>query len=151
QLALLTILIDATTREETAELLRLAVARTARRLRQQAGRELSPSRAAALSTIARDGPLTPSALAAIERISRPTTSRLVARLRDQGLVECTPDPEDGRSYLVALSEGGAALRALRRSRKEAYIARLLDRADPADVELLDGAARVLLRLVEGDE
>jgi DNA-binding MarR family transcriptional regulator len=136
--------------EDTAELVRLAVARSARRLRQQAGLELSPSRAAALATIAREGPLTPSALAAIERISRPTTTRLIARLKEQGLVECSPDPSDRRSYLVSLSEDGSALRELRRARKEAYIARLLDRADPSDVELLDAAARVLLRLLEED-
>jgi DNA-binding MarR family transcriptional regulator len=143
-------LVRTSVREETAELVRLAVARSSRRLRQQAGRELSPSRAAALATIAREGPLTPSALAAIERISRPTTTRLIARLKEQGLVECTPDPNDGRSYLVALSEDGSALRELRRARKQAYIARLLDGADPADVELLDAAARVLLRLLEDE-
>jgi DNA-binding MarR family transcriptional regulator len=136
--------------EDTAQLVRLVVALSARRLRQQAGQELSPSRAAALATIARHGPLSPSELAAIERISRPTTTRLVARLREQGLVECSPAPGDGRSYVISLSENGSALRKLRRARKQAYIACLLDRADPADVELLDAAARVLLRLLEED-
>jgi DNA-binding MarR family transcriptional regulator len=144
-------LIETVIREETAELVRLAVARSGRRLRQQAGRELSPSRAAVLSTIAREGPLTPSALAALERISRPTTSRLVAHLREQGLVDCIPDPEDGRSYLVSLSPGGEELRALRRTRKQAYIERILERADASEVEVLDAAARILLRLVEEEQ
>ena len=143
-------MIETAVREETAELVRLAVARSSRRLRQQAGPQLSPSRAAALATIARHGPLTPSALAEIEQISRPGATRLVARLREQGLVECSPDPRDGRSYLVSLSEDGSALRQLRRARKLAYMSRLLERADPAELELLDAAARVLLRLLEDD-
>jgi DNA-binding MarR family transcriptional regulator len=94
--------------------------------------------------------LSPSALAEIEQISRPTTTRLVARLKEQGLVECVPDPGDGRSYLISLSEDGSALRQLRRSRKQAYISRLLERAEPAEIELLDAAASVLLRLLEDD-
>ena len=143
-----TIVPTAVTREDTAEQLRLAVARSARRLRQHAGRELTPSRAAVLATIAREGPLSPSALAAVERISRPTATRLIARLKEQGLVECTPDPDDGRSYRVSLSASGSALRALRRTRKQAYLARLLAGADADEIELLDRAAGLLLRLLE---
>ena len=79
--------------------LRLAIARTARRLRQEAGGELSPSQAAALATIDRHGPLTPSELAARERIQRPTATRLIARLHEAGLVDRAADPEDGRSSL----------------------------------------------------
>src|SRR5881227_3413514 len=52
--------------------LRVVLARAARRLRQEAGGDLSPSQTAALATIERRGPLTPSELAAYERIQRPT-------------------------------------------------------------------------------
>jgi DNA-binding MarR family transcriptional regulator len=137
-------------REDTAEIVRLAVARSSRRLRQQVEPHLTPSQAAALATIAREGPLTPSALADVEQISRPGATRLVAKLKEQGLVECAPDPGDGRSYLVSISEDGSALRELRRTRKQAYLVRLLERADPAELELLEAAARVLLRLLEDD-
>ena len=67
--------------------LRLAVARTARRLRQEADGGLSPSLTAALATLERHGSLTPSKLAEIERIQRPTVTRLVATLEKEGLVE----------------------------------------------------------------
>jgi DNA-binding MarR family transcriptional regulator len=144
------VVVDTAIREETAEIVRLAVARSSRRLRQQVEPHLSPSQAAALATIAREGPLTPSALAELEQISRPGATRLVGKLRGRGLVECTPDPGDRRSYLVSISEDGSALRELRRSRKQAYMARLLERADPAELELLDTAARLLLRLLEDD-
>ena len=60
--------------------------RTARRLRQEAGGELSPSLTAALSTVERHGPLTPSEVAARERIQRPTATRVLARLEEEGLI-----------------------------------------------------------------
>src|SRR3954447_1838729 len=65
--------------------LRLAIARTARRLRQEAEGELSPSQGAALATIDRHGPLTPSELAARERIQRPTATRVPPPPQEPGL------------------------------------------------------------------
>lgn len=134
-------------RAEVAAQLRIAIARAARRLRQQAGRELTPSRASVLATVARDGPLTPSELAERERISRPTITRLVAKLKQQGLVECLPDPADGRSYRVAISAAGTALRADRQARKNAYLTRLLAAADDEELAVLERAAELLERLL----
>ena len=54
--------------------LRLAIARTARKLRQEAGGGLSPSQTSALAVVERHGPLTPSELAARERVQRPTAT-----------------------------------------------------------------------------
>src|ERR671932_2520427 len=97
--------------------LRLVVARTARRLRQEASADLSPSLTAALSSIERHGPLTPSELAAHERVQRPTATRLLARLGELGLVERAPDPADRRSSLITASVEGRALLRRQRSRK----------------------------------
>src|SRR3954453_17443938 len=107
---------------DLASRLRLAVARTARRLRQEADGGLSPSLVAALSTVERHGPLTPSRLAEIERVQRPTATRLVAGLEQQGLVVRTGDPLDGRVSHVRLSPEGARLLKRLRSRKDAYLA-----------------------------
>ena len=104
-----------------------------------------------LATIAREGPLTPSALASLERLSRPTVTRMVEKLRVAGLVDCAPDPEDGRSYLISLSESGAALRELRHTRKDAYVAKLIANASPEELDVLDQAARLLLHLITEDE
>jgi DNA-binding MarR family transcriptional regulator len=134
-----------------ADTLRIAIGRCARRLRQHAGQELSPSRAAVLASVARHGPLTPSRLAELERTSRPTITRLVARLREQELVETAPDADDGRSYQISVTPAGKALRARRRQRKKAYLARLLEHAAPEEVELLERAANVLLRLLEEEQ
>src|SRR3954462_4681089 len=102
--------------------LRLAITRMARRLRQEADAGLSPSLTAALSTVERHGPLTPSRLAEIERIQRPTVTRLVAKLEEERLVKREPDPDDGRVCYVAVTKEGRALVKRLRSRKSAYLA-----------------------------
>ena len=130
--------------------LRLAIARTARLLRQQAGEELSPSQAAALATINRYGPLTPSELATRERIKRPTATRVIARLEESGLVDRTRDPEDGRSSLVAIAPAGRELLDRVRTRKNAYLSRRLRELTPDERATLDRAAAILERLLEED-
>jgi DNA-binding MarR family transcriptional regulator len=123
--------------------LRLTIVRTARRLRQEAGTDLSPSLTAALSTVERHGPMTPSELASRERIQRPTATRVLARLVDEGLLERTPDPHDGRSSLVAATPAARALLAELRTRKTAFLAARLERLDPDDLAVLDRAAGIL--------
>jgi DNA-binding MarR family transcriptional regulator len=127
--------------------LRLTIVRTARRLRQEAGTDLSPSLTAALSTVERHGPMTPSELAARERIQRPTATRVLARLEDSGLVERTPDPHDGRSSLVAATPAARALLDELRTRKTAFLAERLERLGPDDRAVLDRAAGILERML----
>jgi DNA-binding MarR family transcriptional regulator len=136
------------TQADLAVRLRLAIARTARRLRQEAGEELSPSQTTALATIDRHGPLTPSELAVRERIQRPTVTRIVARLEESGLVQRTRDPQDGRSSLVALTPAGRELLARGRTRKDAYLARRLRELDAEERATLQRAAAILERLLE---
>jgi DNA-binding MarR family transcriptional regulator len=135
---------------EVAVALRLAVARTARRLRQEAGSELSPSLASALVTLERHGPLTPSELAARERVQRPTMTRVAARLAEAGLVARAADPVDGRSALLSISDDGRRLLARSRTRKDAFLARRLRELDADDRATLDRAATILERLLEAE-
>ena len=137
-----------TSQADLAARLRLAIARTARRLRQEAGAELSPTQTAALATIDRHGPLTPSELASRERIQRPTVTRLIARLEEDGLVQRTRDPQDRRSSLVALAPAGRELLARGRTRKDAYLSRRLRELDGDDRATLERAAGILERLLE---
>ena len=132
--------------------LRLAIVRTARRLRQEAvgapGSELTPTATSALATIERHGPLTPSELAEIERVKRPTATRTLRVLGEAGLVERTQDPEDGRSALVSVTAAGRErLRRLRR-RKNAYLARRMRDLPAGDVETLERAAEILEGILE---
>jgi DNA-binding MarR family transcriptional regulator len=135
---------------ELAARLRLAITRTARRLRQEAGTDLSPSQLAALATIERHGPLAPSELAERERIRRPTATRVLSRLVQTKLVERIPDPADGRSAIVSVSsEGRALLRRLRR-RKTAYLATRIRDLPPQDLSALARATDVLESILARD-
>jgi DNA-binding MarR family transcriptional regulator len=136
-----------TPRTDLASHLRLTIARTARRLRQEAGTDLSPSMTAALATIERHGPITPSELAARERIQRPTATRVLARLEDLGLIQRTADPQDRRSSLVAVTPSASELLAELRTRKTAFLAERLERLDADDRAALERAADLLERIL----
>lgn len=137
---------------DTASHLRDAIVRTSRALRQEAAAEtgLSPSAIAALATINRSGPLTPSELAEIERVKRPSMTRTLAGLEREGLIERTPDPADGRSFVVAVNDAGRERMARQRRRKSAYLARRLHKLDPDEVETLARAAELLERIREDE-
>jgi DNA-binding MarR family transcriptional regulator len=136
---------------QLASRLRLAVARTARRLRQEAGGGLSPTLTAALASIDNHGPLTPSELADRERIKRPTATRLIASLESNGLVARTSDPSDRRSSLITTTPEGRDLMRTLRTRKDAYLARRLTKLTADERETLARAAELLERLLEEDK
>jgi DNA-binding MarR family transcriptional regulator len=134
-----------------ADRLRLVLARTARRLRQEAGTDLGPSLVAALATVERRGPLTPSEVAAHERIQRPTATRLIARLEEQGLIERTAAPGDARSCLLSITPAGAAALAEIRTRKDAFLAQRLRTLPAEDRATLARAADLLEELLQDGE
>src|SRR5687768_8668679 len=116
-------------------------------MRQEAGTGLSPTLTAALASIERHGPLTPSELAEIERIKRPTATRTAASLEAEGLIVRTADPNDGRASLLTVSPPGRALLRKLRKRKNAYLSRRLRGLDATDVLVLERAAEVLERML----
>ena len=136
---------------QLASRLRLAVARTARRLRQEAGGGLSPTLSAALASIDRHGPLTPSELADRERVKRPTATRLLATLEEGGLVARTSDPSDRRSSLIAITPEGRELMRTLRTRKDAYLVRRLAKLTADERATLARAADLLERMLEEDD
>jgi DNA-binding MarR family transcriptional regulator len=131
-----------------ASRLRLAITRTARRLRQEADAHLTPSQVAALATIEKRGPLTPSELADIERIQRPTATRVAGHLTGRGLVERAGDPGDGRVSLLSITDEGHALLEEVRSRKNAYLADRMSDLSAADRAALERAADLLEHMLE---
>ena len=133
---------------ELASQLRIAIARSARRLRQEAGTDLSPSLTAALATVERHGPLTPSELAVRERVQRPTVTRVAARLEELGLVERAADPGDRRSALISVTPAGRELLAAARTRKDAFLSERLDALAPEDRATLERAAALLEGMLE---
>jgi DNA-binding MarR family transcriptional regulator len=138
---------------ERAAHLRTAIVRSARRLRQEAAAEssgLTPTSTAALATIERHGPMTPSEIAAIERVKRPTITRTLACLEREGLIDRSPDPTDRRSALVSVNAAGRERLRRLRGRKNAYLARRMRNLSDEEVETLEQAAEILERMREGE-
>ena len=138
---------------ERAAHLRTAIVRTARRLRQEAAAEtsgLTPTSVAALATIERHGPLTPSEIAEIERVKRPTITRTLGCLEREGLIDRAPDPADRRSALVSVNGAGRERLRQLRGRKNAYLARRMRDLSTEEVETLERAAEILERMREGE-
>jgi DNA-binding MarR family transcriptional regulator len=92
--------------------------------------------------------VSPSRLAELERIQRPTATRTVAKLEERGLVLRTADPADGRVSLVAASAAGRTLLRSVRGRKNAYLARRLRGLSDHELAALERAAAILERLLE---
>lgn len=139
---------------DLAARLRMTVVRTSRRLRQEAavgGSDLTPTATSALATVERHGPLTPSELAAIERIKRPTATRILRVLEEAGLVDRARDPEDGRSSLLSVNSAGRERLRRLRGRKNAYLARRMRDLPPDDLRTLERSAEILEQMLEGDE
>jgi DNA-binding MarR family transcriptional regulator len=142
-----------TTLMDAAAQLRLGIVRTARRLRQEAAAEatgLTPTSTAALATIERHGPLTPSELAKLERVRRPTVTRTLGCLEREGLIERTPDPADGRSALVSVNATGRERLRRLRGRKNAYLAKRMRDLPADDVATLERAAAILEGMLESE-
>jgi DNA-binding MarR family transcriptional regulator len=82
----------------------LARAHRARAAELLRGMGLHPGQEVLLLVLADAGPTTPGRLAASMSIEPPTVTKMVTRLEAAGLVRRDPDPVDGRSSLVSLTD-----------------------------------------------
>ena len=137
---------SATDAERLAADLRVAVARLARRLRQQTGTDLTASLLSALWSIERLEPVTLGDLAVAERVQPPTLTRIASRLEEEGLVVRRTDTDDRRVTIVQLSPDGRRLLERTRTRRTAYLTKRLRGLDPEDLAILERAAPILERL-----
>lgn len=131
--------------------LRLAIVRLARRQRQQSGTGLTPSLQSALAVVDARGPLTLGELAAIEQVSPPTTTRIVAKLEEMGLVERTADPDDRRITRVDATDHGRSQLAESRERRDAWLRDRLAELAESDVAALAAAVAPLEHLLRTDD
>jgi DNA-binding MarR family transcriptional regulator len=131
--------------------LSLAVIRLARQLRFR--REDSPvslSQLSALSTLAKEGAMTPGALAMRERVRPPSMTRVIASLAELGLVARTAHPGDGRQVLVSVSAAGVALLEAERRARLYWGAQRLARLTPEQHRILLAAADLMTAMVDED-
>jgi DNA-binding MarR family transcriptional regulator len=134
--------------DELTSRLRMVVTRLSRRLRQEANEGATPSQLAALATVERQGPITLGDLAGHERVRPPTMTRIVAGLEEAKLVRREIDPSDRRVARVTITPDGARLLARSRTRKDAFLASLLEHLDPEDLTVVERAVPILERLIE---
>jgi DNA-binding MarR family transcriptional regulator len=134
-------------RAELAGELTVAVHRMTRRLRQESpSGDLTLSQLSAMAVVGRDGPMTAGDLAAAERVKPPSMTRIVASLEALNMVRRTTNPADARQVVLEITELGAQTVEHYARVREQWLGKQLVDCTDSEVELLDAAAGVLLRL-----
>lgn len=111
--------------------------------------ECPPASAAVLMLLNKHGEMRISQLAELMAIDMSVTSRHVAHVADHGWIERHPDPQDGRSRLLRISERGERfLTDLSAQTTESIAAHLRDWSDEDVAQLNDLLSR--LRTSFGD-
>ena len=130
--------------------LRLAVMRLSRRLRnQRVDTSVTLTHLAALSTLQRDGPMSPGELAGHERVQPPSMTRVVVALEGMGLVSRTPHPTDGRQVVIGLTQPAEELLSAEARAREAWLSGRLQELSAEDREVLREAAEIMDQLASG--
>src|ERR1700712_6035920 len=108
---------------QLSSVLRISVLRLSRRMRQERSGEagLTATQPAVMATLRRHGALTAGELAAYEKVSPPSMTRVLTTLADAGMVSRRSSPTDGRQVLVELSDAGAELLAADRRRRGEWL------------------------------
>jgi DNA-binding MarR family transcriptional regulator len=118
-----------------------------RLLAKEVGGGLSITEAGLLRSLG-DGPLRITALAESEGLAQPTTTLLVKRLEQQGLVTRERQDHDRRVVLVRLTDEGAAAIADYRARVLAALRGHLDQLSEGQLETLAAGTDALQELID---
>ncbi|MFC0532487.1 MarR family winged helix-turn-helix transcriptional regulator [Phytohabitans kaempferiae] len=136
--------VPADERHETASLLHSAALRLLRVARtRDVGMDLDGPRASLLSVVVFAGPQPVSRLAAIEQVSPPAITKLVAALEADGLVVRERAAADRRVVLVTATAAGRRLLERGRAARVRAVADLLDGASARDLATLRRAAQII--------
>lgn len=129
--------------------LSLAVVRLARQLRfRRPDSPVSLTQLSALATVFKEGPLTPGALAARERVRPPSMTRVIASLVDLGFVDRSAHPDDGRQVLVSVSKAGIDLIDAERRASREWLSQRLAALTADERATLLAAADLMLAIVD---
>lgn len=137
------------TEPEAAARLRSAIARISRHLRPtRAGAGYTPTQISVLQTVAKQGPIRLSDLAAAEGLNPTMLSRIARKLEDPGLIRRHPHPGDRRAALLEATAAGRRLFERIRSERTDQLSLELDRLTETEHRLVIDALPVLERLAE---
>jgi DNA-binding MarR family transcriptional regulator len=135
----------------SAQELRVAIGRVARRLRQLYATEREGAASfielGILVHLEREGPTSPGQLAAGESVTSQAIAGVVRELERRALVERTGGQEDRRRVVVAITDAGRELLVNREHAVvEAMVRALADEYTPAERRQLESAVPLLDRL-----
>jgi DNA-binding MarR family transcriptional regulator len=138
---------DDETEPELAGRLRLSVIRLSRRLRSQRSEEtITLTQLSALYTLGSCQAMTPSELAASERVRPPSMTRVISSLEEAGLVSRRQHPTDGRQSIIELTTAGADLLAEEASARERWLDKRLAELTEDERETLSRATQIIDRV-----
>ncbi len=128
--------------------LRLAVVRLNRRLRAQRSedRAATLTQLSALSTLDKNGPMSPGELAGRERVQPPSMTRVISALEESGFVSRRPHPTDGRQTVIAVTSTGKAYVAAEVSARERWLDQRLAALSEDERRVLCRAAEIIDRM-----
>lgn len=129
--------------------LSLAVVRLARQLRfRRPDSPVSLTQLSALATLAKEGPMTPGALATRERVRPPSMTRVIASLVELGLVARSSHPDDRRQVLVVVSPAGEDLFEAERRAGMEWLQGRLEKLTQQDRATLLAAADLMFAIID---
>jgi DNA-binding MarR family transcriptional regulator len=116
-------------------------------------RDISLTSLSTLSTLDRTGTKRITELAAIEGVTQPSMTTLIANLERQGLVVRNGDPSDKRVSLVSLTAAGREYMVQRRKAGSEAFATLVSQLPPDEAAALAAAipALELLRALDNEQ
>lgn len=111
--------------------------------------ELTMPERTALGLLDHVGPTTSAALARHAQITAQAMGATLGGLQARGLVERSPDPQDGRRVVLALTDAGRQALTDKRSARTELLERVLaDDFTPTELAQLAAAAPLLERLAQ---
>ena len=143
---------DVRNRRDAADRIHSAAIHLLRRVREVDAEAMgiSPARASALSVLVFGGPKSLTELAAAERVTPATMSKLVAALETEGLLRRYPDVNDARSIRIEATARARRILERGRSRRLDVLDSLLAKASAQEVVAVRTAADVVERVLESD-
>jgi DNA-binding MarR family transcriptional regulator len=132
-----------------AAVLRRAATGLAARARAERRGELSLDQTAVLGRLVTHGAMTPGEMAAQLRMQPQSLTRTFAALEDDGYLVRTPDPSDGRQFLLTITAAGRRALKDEMAPRDAWLAHAMAHVLSEDerAELLR-AAELMERLAE---
>jgi DNA-binding MarR family transcriptional regulator len=132
--------------------LRVVIGQLRRRLREQSSiGDLTWSQTSVLSRLEREGSATVTGLARAEGMRPQSMGATVSALEAAGLVNGSPDPEDGRQTILSLTPACREWIKAARAAKEDWLFRAIQsKLSPEEQGELAKGVELLKRLAEGE-